>query len=94
VEDHFEDVAGQNGRAFFKRTLTLTAPSAQTAFHFRAAAGKRVEKISANEFRIEKLTLRLPEGTDALVRDGSPAEVLIPLTLPQGKTTLSLDYQW
>ncbi len=94
VEEFFEDVVGRNGRAFFKRTLTLIALSAQTEFHFRAAAGKSAEKISANEFRVEKLTLRLPEGTNAIVHDGSPAEVLIPLTLPQGKTTLTLEYQW
>jgi hypothetical protein len=94
VEEFFEDVAGGNGRAFFKRTVTLTMPSAQTEFHFRAAAGKSAEKITANEFRIEKLTLRLPEGTNAIVRDGSPAEVLVPLTLPQGKTALTLEYQW
>jgi hypothetical protein len=94
VEEFFEDVVGRNGRAFFKRTLTLIALSAQTEFHFRAAAGKSAEKISTNEFRIEKLTLRLPEGTNAIVHDGSPAEVLVPLTLPQGKTTLTLEYQW
>jgi hypothetical protein len=93
VEDFFEDIRDEIGRASFKRTLTLTAPSSQTEFHFRAAAGKSAEKITANEFRVEKLTLRLPEGTNAIVRDGSPAEVLVPLTLPQGKTTLTLEYQ-
>ncbi len=94
VEEFFEDMRGENGRGFFKRTLRLNAPAAQSSFHFRAAAGKSAVKVSEREFRIEKLTLRLSDGLSAMIRDGSPAEVLIPLTLPQGTTTLVLDYQW
>ena len=94
VEEFFEDMRGENGRGFFKRTLRLTAPTPQQPFHFRAASGGSVTKVSEREFRIEKLTLRLGEGLSATVRDGSPAEVLIPLTLSQGTTTLVLDYQW
>jgi mono/diheme cytochrome c family protein len=94
VEDFFEDVRGGDGRGFFKRTLRLTAPAPQQPFLFRAAAGKSATKISDREFRIERLTLRLADGVGARVRDGSPAEVLIPLTLPEGTTTLHLDYQW
>ena len=94
VEDFFEDVIGEDGRSFFKRTLRLTAPAPQPMLYFRAAAGKSATKISEREFRLEKLTLRLPEDHSAIVRDGSPAEVLMPLTLPQGVTVLHLEYQW
>lgn len=94
VEDFFEDVSGKNGRSYFKRTLRLTASAPQPTFQFRAAAGKEAVKVSDHEFRIEKLTLRLSDGLSATVRDGSPAEVLVPLTLSKGTTTIHLDYQW
>jgi hypothetical protein len=94
VEEFFEDVRDDNGRGFFKRTLRLTAPAAPPPFHFRAAAGTSAAKISEREFRVEKLTLRLAGEHRAILRDGSPAEVLIPLALPQGATTLVLEYLW
>jgi mono/diheme cytochrome c family protein len=94
VEEFFEDIASKDGRAFFRRTLRFTAPAAQEPFHFRAAAGKGAAKISEREFRVEKLTVRLAEKHEAVVRDGSPAEMLIPLALPRGETTLTLEYLW
>lgn len=94
VEDFFEDVRGEDGRGFFRRTLRLTAPAAPAPFHFRAAAGKVVEKISENTFRIDTLTLRLPSGTAAITREASHAELLLPLTLSPGTTTIVLDYLW
>lgn len=94
VEDFFEDVRGEDGRAFFRRTLRFRTPAPQEAFQFRAAAGQGVVKVSETEFRVEQLRLRLVTKTAATIRDGTPAEVLIPLTLPQGETTLTLEYAW
>ena len=94
VEDFFEDVNDAGGRAFFRRTLRLTAPGTEGEFHFRAAAGTSAEKLSDREFRVDKLTVRLAEGLSGFVRDGSPAEVLVPLRLPEGTTTLTLEYRW
>jgi mono/diheme cytochrome c family protein len=94
VEEFFEDIASQDGRAFFRRTLRFTAPVTQEPFHFRVVAGKSAAKVSDREFQVEKLTVRLAEKHEAVVRDGSPAEVLIPLTLPRGDTTLTLEYLW
>ena len=94
VEDGFEDVGEGDGRAFFRRTLRLTAPAQVDEFHFRAAAGANAEQVSEREFRLEKLTVRLAEGLKATVRDGSPSELLVHLRLPQGTTTLVLEYRW
>jgi hypothetical protein len=94
VEDFFEDIRDEKGLAHFKRTLRFTSPAQQSEFHFRAAAGKNAVKLSEHEFRIEKLILHLPEAIKALIRQGSPTEVLLPLTLPKGETKLVLDYAW
>jgi hypothetical protein len=54
-----------------------------------------VEKVTDREFKIEKLTPPpSPTVSAATMREGSPAEVLVPLTLPEGTTTLVLEYQW
>jgi len=94
VADSFEDVRGENDKGWFKRTLRLTAPAAQQLFYFRAAAGDGVEKVSEGEFRVSKLTLRLAAGLGGMIREGSPAEVLLPLTLPVGETKLVIEYHW
>ena len=94
VEEFFEDVRGENGRAFFRRTLRFAAPVVQPQFYFRAAVGKNAAKVSEREFRMEKLTLRIVSEHTAITREGEPAEVLLPLTLPQGTTTLILEYRW
>ena len=94
VEDYFEDVRDKDGKAFFKRSLGFEAPSAQKPFYFRAAAGKEPTKKSDRDFSIDSLRLRITSDHKGFVRDGNPGEVLIPLTLPKGRTTLTLEYQW
>jgi hypothetical protein len=90
VEDFFDDVRAKT----FRRTLLFKAPAAQAAFHFRAAAGETAEQLAEREFRVGKLQLRLVSDASAIVREGSHAEILIPLTLPAGDTKLVLEYQW
>ena len=94
VEDYFEDVHDKDGKPYFKRTLRFDAGSAQKPFYFRAAAGKKIEKSSERVFGIDQLQLRITSDHKAIVRDGSPAELLIPLTLPKGRSTLTLEFQW
>ena len=94
MEDFFEDVLDEDGQAFFRRTLTFEAPKAQESFHFRVAAGKQVKRESAELFVIDQLRLRMDGDRKALVREGDPAELLIPLTLSAGRSTLTLEYQW
>jgi mono/diheme cytochrome c family protein len=96
VEDFFEDVPGEGGRAFFRRTLKFNTPAAQEPFQFRAAAGQGIERVSEREFRVGKqLTLRLGSGSGTpVVREGSTAELLLPLKLPAGETILVIEYLW
>lgn len=94
VEDFFEDVRDAAGNAFFKRTLRFDSPGEQPAFYFRAAAGKGVAKKGERTFGIGGLNLRITSAHTGLVREGDTGDVLIPLTLPKGTTTLTLEYQW
>ncbi len=94
VEDFFEDVKTKDGNAYFKRTMAFETPADQLPFYFRAATGKSVAKTTERVFKIEALQLRITSDHKGITRDGNPAEVLIPLTLPKGRSTLSLEYQW
>ena len=94
VEDFFEDVHDQAGKAYFKRTFTFDAPAEQVLFYFRAAVGKKITTQSESKFTIDQLQLRITSAHKGMVRDGEPGEVLIPLTLPKGRSTLTLEYQW
>ncbi len=93
VEDDFEDVPGKDGKPYFKRTFRFDTPSAQALFYFRAGSGK-VTVRSDRDFNIDALQLRITSDHKGIKRDGDPGELLIPLTLPQGRSTLTLEYQW
>ncbi len=94
VEDRFEDVRDPEGKAYFKRTLSFGAPAEQVPFYFRAAAGKGITKESDRSFGLDPLRLRIISEHKGIVREGNPGEVLIPLTLPQGPSVITLEYQW
>ncbi len=94
VTDFFEDVPGEGGTAKLRRTLQFSSPAAQEPFHFRAAAGKETSAESERVFRIDDLELRIVGDHRGFVRDGDPQEVLVPITLPPGTSTLTLEYQW
>jgi mono/diheme cytochrome c family protein len=91
VDDRFEDMVDAAGVAFFRRTLRLTAPAGTTPFTFRVAAGTKVSATGQQAYAADKLRVRLIASPAAVMREG---ELLIPLTLPAGTTTLTLDYQW
>jgi mono/diheme cytochrome c family protein len=91
VDDRFEDLTDAAGKAFFRRTLRLTAPAGTAPFHFRVAAAAQVSATGPQAYAADRLQVRLIATPPALVRDG---ELLIPLSLPAGTTTLTLDYQW
>lgn len=94
VQDYFEDARDKQGKAFFKRTLRFETPTEQSPFYFRAAAGKGVTAQSDRSFGIAQLQLRITSDHKGIVREGNAGEVLIPLTLPKGRSTLTLEYQW
>ena len=94
VEDFFEDVRDKDGGAYFKRTFQFDAPDTQSPFFFRAATGKKITMQSERVFAADALQLRITSEHKAIVREGNPGEVLIPLTLPKGRSTLTLEYRW
>lgn len=94
VEDTFADVRDTTGKPFFKRTMLFTAPVEQTPFHFRAATGTKITTSAARTFMVDALNLRITSEHQGLIREGKPGEVLIPLTLPKGSSTLTLECQW
>jgi mono/diheme cytochrome c family protein len=91
VEEFFEDVHGENSIGYFKRTIHLDAPAAAQPFYFRAACGNTITTTSNHSFKIDSLQLRLTSAHPGITREG---EVLIPLSLPKGRSTLTLEYQW
>ncbi|MEY4199267.1 MAG: hypothetical protein RLZZ265_1007 [Verrucomicrobiota bacterium] len=94
VQDYFEDARDKDGKAYFKRTLRFETATEQTPFYFRAAAGKGVTAQSERNFSIAPLQLRITSEHKGIVREGNAGEVLIPLTLAKGRSTLTLEYQW
>lgn len=94
VEDFFEDVRDKDGKAYFKRTLRFDTPAAQTPFYFRAVAGKNISAQSERTFTADKLQLRITSDHKGIIREGENGDVLIPLTLPKGRSTLTLEYHW
>ena len=94
VEDFFEDLRDKEGKAYFKRTLTFDAHGKTEPFYFRVATGKKISKRSAGQFGADALEVRIFGGHQGVVREGELGEVLIPLTLPEGRSTLIIEYQW
>ena len=91
VDDFFEDVTPKDGSAFFRRTLRFTAPAGTAPFFFRAACGTKVAATGPQTYQADKLTIRVRGTQSGQVRDG---ELLLPLNLPAGTSTLTLEYQW
>ena len=94
VEDFFEDARDKDGKAYFRRTLRFDTPAEQTLFYFRATAGKKITASADRTFTADKLQLRITSEHRGVIREGENSDVLIPLTLPKGRSTLTLEYQW
>jgi mono/diheme cytochrome c family protein len=99
VEEFFEDRIDDADRSFFRRTFTFEVPeSAKTPdkFYFRAASGKTITRAEsdAQTYTADRLTVTILGPQKGVVRDGEPNELLIPMELPKGKSTLTLDYKW
>ena len=94
VEDFFEDARDKDGKAYFKRTLRFDTPAEPPPFYFRAAAGKKITASADRTFTADKLQVRITSDHKGVIREGENGDVLIPLTLPKGRSTLTLEYQW
>ena len=93
VEDYFQDLVDEAGKAYFKRRLTLDTEKPQALFYFRAASGKSIQQRES-AFVVDQLTIRFISQHTGLVREGEPRELLIPLELPAGRSTVDLEYRW
>lgn len=94
VRDLFEDRRDAQGNAFFRRTLQFESVHPPRPFHFRVAAGKTIAPKTAREWGVDALRVRIVDGPDAQVREGEASELLLPLALPPGPSSLTLEYQW
>lgn len=106
VEDFFEDARenaaeensgdprNEKATVFFKRTLRFDAPGEGQPFYFRAAGGKGITARGERSFIVDKLRLRITSEHKGIIREGENGDVLIRLTLPEGKSTLTLEYRW
>ena len=94
VSDFFEDRLDRDQNPYFRRSLSFDSKTDQPEFYFRAASGSKIEKISDRNFRIDRLNLSFDGAERGLVRPGQPMELLIPLRLGKGKSTLNLEYKW
>jgi hypothetical protein len=74
--------------------MTFETAAAAEPFYFRAAAGETAVAEGEREFKVGKLSLRVTSEHGGVVREGSPAEVLLMMKLPAGRTTLTLEYRW
>ena len=93
VQDFFHDYLDEDGKSYFKRTMSFEAPAKQERFYFRLASGKQISKL-ATGWKIDQLEIRLPGDLEPQVRDGDPKELIVPLSIPEGKTTIQLEYRW
>lgn len=93
VQEFFEDVLDENGKAFFKRYFVFDVAKPQALFYFRAASGQKIEAVN-DGFSADALTVRFVGEHKGVIRPGEPQELLIPLELPAGRSTLELEYRW
>lgn len=94
VKDFFRDQLDSQKKAYFKRSLTFETPAEPEDFYFRVASGKSITRLSATSYKIDRLTVSFRGGNGAVIRQGSPQELLIRLKLPKGISQLELEYKW
>nr|WP_286178206.1 c-type cytochrome [Rhodopirellula sp. JC639] len=79
-----------------KRTVTLKAERRRDNLVFRVASGKRIRAIAEHSFLVgDSLKVRIdPQHQSQIVDDGSDKQLVVPLSLPPGRTTLEVEYRW
>jgi cytochrome c553 len=86
IQDHFVD--RPKG---FTRSLSFVAKSAQEPFVFRVATGSSIKAIDGG-FQVDSLKLRISQAAE--IRLVETHELLVPLSLPAGTSTLTVEYDW
>ncbi len=95
VVEFIEPVAaGDEGN--LRRRLTLSADAPVEALHIRAAAGSSIEPGPEGTFVVDKLwTVKVIGGSSATVRDSNGRkELVVPVTLKDGKAEVTLELKW
>ncbi len=94
VKDFFEDKPAEDGKGRLLRTFHFENPAVGPEFYFRAASGKKATRQSDQSFQIDQLQVLIKSDHHGVLREGDSDELLIPLQLPQGRSTLTLEYRW
>ena len=83
--------------ASFERTLTLESPSPVDGLYYRAASASKIDNV-AGGFVLDghmNLTLSGAAAKDAIIRQsGGKTELLLPVKFADGRTQISLVYEW
>jgi mono/diheme cytochrome c family protein len=90
VED-FPNPIADSKPPTLQRTLTLTAKSEIANLAFRAAVAPKIT-AEGDLFKIDTLTIKAPRGK--IRTSGGKDELIVPVTFKEGKTTITLLYQW
>lgn len=97
VRDFFEGVATKPAPSF-KRTLTFEAKEAPAHLWYRAAVGKKIDRLDDGGYAIDggmKMRFELPAGDVPTVRSsGGNSELLVPLKLRDGRLKVVQTYAW
>lgn len=97
VEDYAIDlIDSSTGRPFIRRTVVLESESARANVAFRAATGKKIERIEDGQFLIDgRLAIRVADGYSGdIVAGGEITQLRIPVKADEGTTRLTLEYRW
>lgn len=97
VEDRTLDVVSKSSNEkSLQRTLTFGSLRSRDDLAFRIATGDEIKQLDETTFSIAgSLSLRLPEGQSArIVGKADEQQLVVPLVVPKGKSTLQVTYLW
>ena len=98
VEDYcFGIVDPASGNPGLRRTITFTSPEPREGLVFRAGTSDTVATISGDTFQLgSSLRIRIDEAYAGEVQPSTAPstgkQLMIPLSIPAGQSTLVLDY--
>ncbi len=97
IEDYAIDSKDTDAdQAVLKRTVTFTSKDKRNNLVFRVASGETVKAIDKQTFLIgESLRVRVDAPHQAEVEQSETGmQLVVPLSLPAGGTTLEIQYRW
>lgn len=79
-----------------QRSITVSGPSSDKTWYFRAAVADALEPVPENGYRVDNLwLLKVTGGETPIIRDSrGKKELLVPMKLVGQPVTLSLHYEW